>query len=145
MGSYLINNIYSEKITILNKIQGKHTPDGGSDFWVKYVYPCAAWSSKSLSSINGSTVNIGTKTIVLLSNLDNYKPYEEFCRLGGFGDYFTMSLNDYIVKGVVTEEINSSTITKVLSKYEPYSIRVQSIIHTPSRSFQCAKLKIEGV
>lgn len=138
-------DIYNEKITILNKIKGKDTPDGRNDIWIKRVCDKAAWSEKPVSGLSGTTVVIGAKVMVLISDLSLYKPYSEFCRFGDYGDYFTISLNDYIVRGDVFEDINSSNITRVLSWYEPEVLKVQSIISVPDRGFNHALLKIEGV
>ena len=145
MNSLSIQNCYNEKITILNKIKGKDTLNNRSDLWVKRVYDKAAWSQSSTSGISGTTVVVGTKIKVILTDLSDYVPYKEFCRFGDFGKYFTISLNDYIVRGEVTENVDSSNITKILSRYEPEVLKVQSIITVPDRGFTNASMKLEGV
>lgn len=137
-------NLYCEKITILNKIKGKDREDG-KDLWLKHVYDSAAWTSKSTSGVSGTTVILGTKVIVLLSDLTNYKPYKEFHKFEDYGGYFTISLNDYIVLGDIHEDIDSTNITKVLSKYEPDVMKVQVITKVPNRGFNTALMKLEGV
>ena len=56
-----------------------------------------------------------------------------------------MSNCDYIVKGLVDEEITSQNITKILSMYDNDVCSVKSVRELPNRGIANVMLKVEGV
>ena len=139
-----IKPLYNQKITILNKIKGSDTEDG-KDIWVKNVLDSSLWRSISISSASGTVVSLGTKHKIYICDVSKYKPYSEFISYRGESDYYTISLNDYIIKGEVYEDVTSKNITSILAKHEPNVCKVLNVNFLPDRNLSIVKIVIEGV
>ena len=139
-----MNFIYNKTLTILNKLKASDTLSK-QDLWFKHVIHNGAWYITNESSMSGTTVNISSKITVLIPYNDMYLPYNDWKSDTNQLKYFTMSNGDYIVNGILEEEVNSQTITKILSKYEPNVCSVKSINELPKRGIENVMLKIEGV
>ena len=139
-----MNCIYNKTLTILNKLKASDTLSK-QDLWFKHIIYNGAWYVTNESSVSGTTVNIASKITVLIPYSEMYLPYKDWKLGTNQLNCFTMSNGDYIVNGVLEEEINSQTITKILSKYEPDVCSVKSINELPKRGIENVMLKIEGV
>lgn len=149
-----IANLYNEKITVLNKIKGLDIGQK-EDIWVKSVIDCAYWVSSSemtrlksmwrsdFSSNDDSNIRASSMK-VLISDISKYLQYADFLGYLGEGDFYTMSLGDYVVKGLVLDEINSKNIRQVIQKYAPDVFRVTSIDKPKNRGYSRVKLVIGG-
>ena len=139
-----LNEMYKETVTIFNKLKGVDALSK-QDIWYKRVLTGVGWYTKSVSSVTGSTVNIGSKIQVLIPNNKGYIPYNIWKGNGLQTTGFTLSLNDYIVRGIVEEEVTAQTITKVLAAYEPNVCQIRGIRELPSRGIEFIQFSIEGV
>lgn len=137
-----INKLYNEKITVINRIRG---PDLGQreDILVASSVDSVLYRFKSNYISNNGNVSKQQELIVLFSDISLYKPYKEFVSYKGSSDFFTLSLGDYIVLGDIFDEVNSSNIRDILSKYEPYVYKIQSINKAKNRGFSVAKIEVE--
>lgn len=149
-----ISNLYNEKVTVLNKIKGLDIGEK-EDIWVKSIIDCAYWVasaqmtslqsrwSSQFRSADDSNSDVIT-TQVLISDISKYLPYADFLGYIGEGDFYTMSLGDYIVKGLVLDEINSKNIRQIIQKYTPDVFRVTSINKPKDRGYNRVKLAVGG-
>ena len=137
-------NIYNQKITILNKLKRTDSLTG-SDVWYKQVVTDAAWYKRSEKTVQGSSVLIGTYVNVLIPFHTDYLPYTEWRLAGNPDDYFTMSVDDYIVLGDVEETVTANNITQVVQKYSGMYCLVKHITENYNRFGAKIQLSIEGV
>ena len=136
--------VYNKPLTILNKLKASDTLSK-QDLWFKHIIHDGAWYITNESSVSGTTVSMSSKITVLIPYNEMYLPYKERKLETNILKYFTMSNGDYIINGVLEDEINSQTITKTLSRYEPDVCSVKSINVLPRRGIETVMLKIEGV
>lgn len=140
----MIQSIYNQKVTILNKLR-RSDGNTGLDTWFKHEVDNVAWYTDSARSAGGSSVFIGTYITVLIPFNDKYIPYIEWKQPGKQQDYFTISSGDYIVLGEVTEEITAANVVKVLEKYGEDVCLVRHKKACYDRFGATVQLKIEGV
>ena len=136
--------VYNKPLTILNKLKASDTLSK-QDLWFKHIIHDGAWYITNESSVSGTSVSMSSKITVLIPYNEMYLPYKEWKLETNILKYFTMSNGDYIINGVLEDEINSQTITKTLSRYEPDVCSVKSINVLPRRGIETVMLKIEGV
>lgn len=140
----MFDNIYNQKITILNKLKRTDSATG-LDVWYKTVIDNAAWYTKSARSAGGSTVFIGTYKTVLIPFNDDYLPYLEWRKPGNQDKHFTISAGDYIVLGDVIENITANNVVKVMEQYGENVCLIRHKTPTYNRFGASVQLKIEGV
>ena len=136
--------IYNETLTILNKLKASDTMSK-QDLWFKHVIQNGAWYMTNETSMSGTTVNISSKITILIPNNSMYQEYNVWKQGSNQLAHFTMSTGDYIVKGLVDEEITSQNITKILSMYGNDVCSVKSVRELPNRGIANVMLKVEGV
>ena len=140
----MLSDIYNQTITILNKLRASDN-DTGKDEWFKTVVTDAAWYTDSARSAGGQSVYIGTYVTVLLPFHDDYLPYMQWKEAGKQDGHFTVSNNDYIIKGIVEEEITANNIVKTMQKYGEDVCTVRHHNEAHDRFGATVQLKIEGV
>lgn len=140
----MLTDIYNETITIFNKLRRSDSALG-KDVWYKTVLHNAAWYTDSARSAGGQNVYIGSYITILIPFGNRYKPYLEWKEPGCQNDYFTASLGDYIVKGVVDEIITADNIVKTLEKYGENVCLVRHHNELHDRFGAKVQLKIQGV
>ena len=116
----ILNSIYNQKITILNKLK-KTDGTTGLDVWHKTVLTDAAWYSQTERTATASSVYIGSYIKVLIPFHDAYLDYSDWKQSGMQDANYTMSVGDYIVLGTVSEDITASNVVATMTKYEPLS------------------------
>ena len=109
-------DIYNQTITILNKLR-KDDSVTGLDIWYKTILHDAAWYTDSARSAGANAVFIGTYITVLIPFHDEFVPYLEWRELGNQEGHYTISTGDYVIRGVVSEDITANNIVKTLQKY----------------------------
>jgi hypothetical protein len=137
-------NVYNQTVTLLNKIPGEQLGQK-EDKWIKTVLTGAVWTVKPQAFVSGTSISYQNTQQVFLTDVSNYLPFREFIAYGGNSNNWTLSLNDYVVRGEVFDDLNSTSITKVLSKYRPCVCKVQTFKELPARGFNMIKFVIEGV
>ena len=155
MNTRFIDNLYTEKVTVLNKIQG--TDIGQKcDIWTKTVVDNTYWVksldsstttttfSGSLKSVEDFTKNV-ISTKVMFADLSNYKPYVDLIKYLDNSNFFTLSLGDYVVNGIVLDEITSQNVREVIEKYKGYVCKITNISFPKNRGISKVKLIAEGV
>lgn len=113
-----------QTVTIINKVK-KADSGLSSDIWVKHTLDNCVWQVSSVASQNGITTNLGEKITIHIPTRQKvpYLAYNDFT--GAYENSFTVSMNDYIVLGEVTETITSDNITRVMQGYGKNACKVQ--------------------
>lgn len=140
----MLKNIYNQTITVLNKLRRSDSLTG-RDVWYKTIINDAVWYTDSARSAGNSTVYIGSYITVLVPFHDDYLDYLEWRKFGKQDDYFTISVGDYVVKGIVEEEITAENIIKVLETYGENVCYVRHHNANHDRFGARVQLKIQGV
>jgi len=140
----MLEHIYNETITILNRLR-RADYNGKVDLWYKTVLHDVAWYTASARSAGGSAVYIGTYITILVPFNDKYVPYMEWRNAENRGELFTISNNDYIIKGVVPEEITAENVVSVMQKYGEDVCLVKHHNENHNRFGAKVQLKIQGV
>lgn len=140
----ILNSIYNQKITILNKLK-KTDGTTGLDTWHKTVITDAAWYSQTERTATVSSVYIGSYIKVLIPFHDAYLDYSDWKQVGMQDANYTMSVGDYIVLGTVSEDITASNVIATTAKYEPNVCLVKTFQPLHNRFDAYVQLEIEGV
>lgn len=115
-----------ETVTIINKLK-KVDSITNMDVWYKTVLHNCIWNIRTESTQNGSTTNLGSIITIQIPKAQEqgYLPYKEWKGATSPDESWTVSQNDYIVLGKVTEDITNSNITSIMSTYEPNACKIQ--------------------
>ena len=140
----MLTNIYNETITIFNKLKRADSLTG-KDVWYKTVLTDAAWYSNVERTANNNSVFIGEYIKVLIPFHDNFMPYEQWKGPGKQDSNYTMSIGDYIVRGIVEEDITADNIVKVLQGYGDNVCLVKYRQEVHDRFGATVQLEVEGV
>lgn len=140
----MLENIYNQKVTILNKLKRTDSKTG-VDVWRKSTVDDVVWYTKSARSAGSSSVFIGTYITVLFPFNSRYLPYMEWKKPGNQDEHFTMSSGDYIILGDVPENITANNIIKVLEQYGENVCQVKHHNANYKRFGARVQLKVEGV
>lgn len=120
-----LGQIYDETITVINKLDARDSAEKQDSYFKRVLHHCM-WSTKTSRTVEADgTVDIGTTTVVQIPESENYLPYKAWAK-GDKDQSFTICAGDYIVKGVVTEDITAANVKKVLAQYEPESFQIQT-------------------
>ena len=140
----MLENIYNQRVTILNKLKRTDSKTG-VDVWRKSIVDDVVWYTKSARSAGSSSVFIGTYITVLFPFNSRYLPYMEWKKPGNQDEHFTMSSGDYIILGDVPENITANNIIKVLEQYGENVCQVKHHNANYRRFGARVQLKVEGV
>ena len=140
----MLENIYNQRVTILNKLKRTDSKTG-VDVWRKSTVDDVVWYTKSTRSAGSSSVFIGTYITVLFPFNSRYLPYMEWKKPGNQEEHFTMSSGDYIILGDVPENITANNIIKVLEQYGENVCQVKHHNANYKRFGARVQLKVEGV
>ena len=140
----MLENIYNQRVTILNKLKRTDSKTG-VDVWRKSTVHDVVWYTKSARSAGSSSVFIGTYITVLFPFNSRYLPYMEWKKPGNQDGHFTMSSGDYIILGDVPENITANNIVKVLEQYGENVCQVKHHNANYKRFGARVQLKVEGV
>lgn len=140
----MLEHIYNETVTILNKVR-RSDAGGQKDLWYKTILNNVAWYTDSARSAGGSAVYIGSYITILVPFNDKYLPYMEWKKLSNREKFFSISNNDYVVKGIVTEDISADNIVSVMQKYGEDVCLVKHHNENHRRFGAKVQLKIQGV
>lgn len=140
----MLKNIYNQTITILNKLK-REDSDNGKDIWYKTVLTDAAWYTDSARSAGNHNVYIGTYITILIPFHEEYKDYLDWVKMRDREDFYTMSMGDYVINGIVEEEITADNVVKTLQKYGERVCLVRHHNANYDRFGANVQLKVQGV
>ena len=133
-------------ITIINRLKRADSATN-QDVLHKTILSDCAWYTTSESTVQGTTVSMGSKFKVLIPKDDKYLPYSEWKKVGNQEGHYTMSETDVIILGEVTEDITVANITKIKQSYQPNVCDVRVVIERDLRNLKGLQygLLVEGV
>lgn len=140
----MLANIYNQTVTILNKLK-RDDSDTNRDVWYKTVLHDVAWYTDSARSAGNHDVYIGTYITVLIPFHDEYKDYLDWRVLRDKENYYTMSTGDYVIRGLVPEDIDADNIVKTLQRYGERVCLVRHHNANYDRFGATVQLKVQGV
>lgn len=133
---------HDKTITVLNRLHSKDALDH-KDSWSKTIIHDCGWYTKSIASMKDANAVVMGKIIkVLIPFNTGYTPYNEWISTG-VG--FTMSQDDYIVLGEITEEVTANNIMQIVQKYKPDICTVKIYRYLDKRVDNTIELYVEGV
>lgn len=138
----MLKNIYSQKLTILNKLR-RADSNTNKDEWFKHTVLDGVWYTDEKKGVIPNGIVIGTYIRVFIPFHSEYLEYDEW--KANTTDYYTMSVGDYIVLGDVSEGVNASNIVATMQKYQGKVCQVKSCRVCHNRFLATVQLKIEGV
>lgn len=117
----------------------------GKDEWFKTVLTDVAWYTDSARSAGNHDVYIGSYITILIPFHDEYIDYLDWILLNDKENYYTMSTGDYVISGLVKEEITADNIVKTLDKYGERVCLVRHHNTNYDRFGATVQLKVQGV
>lgn len=117
---------FRHTITLLNKLDGKDSPDH-LDAWKKTVLHHCAWKQTQTQDqgtrlSDGVEVNRGADYLARVPPSAEYRPYSDWkADMAGF----TFSPGDYVIKGEISESVTPENVQSMVNKYRPNAFQVQ--------------------
>lgn len=140
----MLKNIYNQTITILNKLKRTDSLTN-VDVWYKQVINDAAWYTNSERDVTNNGVYIGTYTTVLIPFHNNCLEYSDWKKPGNQIGNYTISTGDYVILGIVTEDVNANNVIEVVKRYGENVCVVKHHRRLDIRFGAKVQLRIEGV
>lgn len=140
----MYETIYSETVTFLNKL---HRKDSfvNKDIWFKTIINDAVWYTDSARAAGSNAVYIATYITVLVPFHDEFLSYIDWKLPGNQDGHYTMSQGDYVVRGIVTEDVTADNVVEVMKGYGEDVCYVRHHKETHDRFGAHVQLKIQGV
>lgn len=140
----MLKNIYKERITLFNKLKRKDSLTN-VDIWYKTILDDVVWYRSTERDVLANGVAIGDYITILVPFNESYIPYNEWKVKNMQTEHYTISVGDYVVKGEVDDNIDSSNIVKELEKYGEDVCLVKSFKETHERFGANVQLRIQGI
>lgn len=118
-----LGKIYDTTITVINRLDARDSKQKMDEFKATVVKHCM-WSLVTSRTVQlDGTVTIGTSHRVQIPESAFYVPYNEW-KSSQAG--FTIRPGDYIIKGVVYDDVTAENYKSVIKRYEPDAFEVQT-------------------
>lgn len=116
----------SQKVTIVNRLKGVDNDSGKDIFYKKTLNDCV-WMGKQIGSRNGNEMiyTEGYQVHIPRNQECTYFEYKDWIAKENLDDCFTLSVDDYVILGEVTEEITPNNVTKIIQKYKPNAFQIR--------------------
>lgn len=88
---------------------------------------------------------MGQAFTILIPFTGKYLPYREWKKLADKIGYYTLSEQDVIILGEVTEDVNAQNITQIKNDYEPDTCDIRSIEQVQQRFTSNFEFRVSGV
>ena len=123
-----LSKLLPQKVTIINRLKSKDNESKRDKFYKTLLTDCI-WDSKSLAHQNGKEVYYTKGYSVQIPDCQEakYKPYSEWKDNQNTLNCFTLSLDDYVILGDVTEDITADNVTQIINKYSPFVFKISTI------------------
>ncbi len=132
---------FDHTITILNKLNGRDSPDR-MDKWKKTTLHLCSWTSQAVRTMSGASVLMGSSFIVRIPKSDTFRPYSEW-KVDKEG--WTVSLGDYVIKGEVEEEVTPQTVQQIVNQHRPGAFEVRVFQDATGAVEALEHYRVEGV
>ena len=131
-------------ITLLNKLKRKDSATN-IDVWYKTIITNCVYKKDRVSAVNGNVVSMGQAFTILIPFTGKYLPYREWKKLADKIGYYTLSEQDIIILGEVTEDVTAQNITQIKNDYEPDTCDIRSIEQVQQRFTSNFEFRVSGV
>lgn len=125
------NPNYKDTITIYNCFKAVDNPNNTKDTWFRTVLTDCFYKSSIVQTASGTNLSMASSYITRIPADKPYKQYAEWIALSDVekANYFTVSVDDLVVNGAVTDEITGVspyTAVNIVSKYKPDSFKIKT-------------------
>ena len=131
-------------ITLLNKLKRKDSSTN-LDVWFKTIIRNCQFKKTTISNISGNTVSMGQQFTILIPFTGGYVPYKDWKSLEDKSGVYTLSNQDVIILGEVTEEVTTQNITQIKNDYEPNTCEIRSIEQVDKKLSTLYEFRVGGV
>lgn len=131
-------------ITLLNKLKRKDSITN-LDIWYKTVIQNCVYKKDKISNVTGSVVSMGQEFTILIPFTGRYIPYNEWKKLEDKTGVYTLSTQDVIILGEVTEEVTDKNIVQIKNDYEPNTCEIRSIEQVDQKLSVKFEFRVGGV
>ena len=131
-------------ITLLNKLKRKDSITN-LDIWYKTVIQNCVYKKDKISNVTGSVVSMGQEFTILIPFTSKYIPYNEWKKLEDKTGVYTLSTQDVIILGEVTEEVTDKNIVQIKNDYEPNTCEIRSIEQVDQKLSVKFEFRVGGV
>lgn len=131
-------------ITLLNKLKRKDSITN-LDIWYKTLIQDCVYKKDKISNVTGSVVSMGQEFTILIPFTGKYIPYNEWKKLEDKTGVYTLSTQDVIILGEVTEEVTDKNIVQIKNDYEPNTCEIRSIEQVDQKLSVKFEFRVGGV
>lgn len=131
-------------ITLLNKLKRKDSITN-LDIWYKTFIQDCIYKKNKISNVTGSVVSMGQEFTILIPFTGKYIPYNEWKKLEDKTGIYTLSTQDVIILGEVTEEVTDKNIVQIKNDYEPNTCEIRSIEQVDQKLSVKFEFRVGGV
>lgn len=131
-------------ITLLNKLKRKDSITN-LDIWYKTVIQNCVYKKDKISNVTGSIVSMGQEFTILIPFTGKYIPYNEWKKLEDKTGLYTLSPQDIIIFGEITEEVTDKNIVQIKNNYEPNTCEIRSIEQVEKKLTVNFEFRVSGV
>lgn len=121
-----LSKLLPQKVTVINRLKSKDNESKRDKFYKKILDNCI-WDNVKLANQNGKEVTYTKGYSVQIPTEQNYKYMDYRDWLNNVDFSFTLSLDDYVVLGEVTEDITPDNLKDIVNKYSPFVFKISSI------------------
>lgn len=121
-----LGKIYDDAITVINKLDARDSALKQDSYFVTTLEHCM-WSDRVTRTVQSDgTVSIATSHQVQIPEAENYLPYRDWKKAENRADSFTLRAGDYVIRGIVEEDVTPDTLKSVVKLYEPDAFQIQA-------------------
>lgn len=131
-------------ITLLNKLKRKDSITN-LDIWYKTFIQDCVYKKDKISNVTGSVVSMGQEFTILIPFTGKYIPYNEWKKLEDKTGVYTLSPQDIIIFGEITEEVTDKNIVQIKNNYEPNTCEIRSIEQVEKKLTVNFEFRVSGV
>ena len=121
-----LSKLLPQKVTIINRLKSKDNESKRDKFYKKTLDNCI-WDKAKLANQSGKAIYYSNGYSVQIPTEQNckYKDYREW--ITDIENSFTLSLDDYVILGEVTEDITPDNLKDIINRYSPNVFKISSI------------------
>lgn len=131
-------------ITLLNKLKRKDSITN-LDIWYKTFIQDCVYKKDKISNVTGSVVSMGQEFTILIPFTGKYISYNEWKKLEDKTGVYTLSPQDIIIFGEITEEVTDKNIVQIKNNYEPNTCEIRSIEQVEKKLTVNFEFRVSGV
>ena len=122
-----LSEIYGDTITLINKLDAKHALLKQDAYYTTVLHNCM-WSDESANGVSSSGV-VTPSTIhrvQIPADAGRYMPYTQWRNADGREQFYTLRTGDYIVRGEIIDNVDTSNIRTIVADFEPNAFQVRA-------------------